>query len=883
MAASDKTNYYDISFRASNVTKSDMYKFPKIYFTAGSSIRSTLRKDADSYVYNIEPIIRNENNDPIRPIDGVIKNKITGSTNPKMSWSGIIQYLIDTHENGAYRYDSSIYYAHWFGNTNVGGSAEMNLASNNGQKNYSYVAKQLYTAITNKIAYTATLFGKNTYNHKSDVNYFTDAVPGTNIKVGIREFTIYAQVSDASVSLPEKMTVTFNNAGNVKSSVTINKNNWAKSNTAGTLLKYTVSNTSIGTDCYAFNSEELCQNIWKSNIISNIYTKFYKYSDSSKYSACTTFKPADNTNDLNLLFKKGTFTSGWLDNYSRNYIVYPSNDSAVYNASYPTYACGMSDRAHERFFTNCTIDVYEDSLLYKNNVDSTVINTNTIIIPYGISEDTSSGVHMFGTCQIEADMISVTIDEFNLPDLCNTQFYISDVLLGIAENAAGTTGVQCYLVGNCSYQSSATCLTDIYTVQTIDALNKTANTNGISSNIKVTIPSTAVSSTLGADSSSSGYNSNILNNSNIGYVGNYTAFYTEITPKIQYIENSLQIDGFTADDLNGYLNACMDSGSHTISMNIKNDTGIDIILYPQIFNMNADGTFIDETGLYDNGNESCGNQCQIQFNTKIYDITDSPWNRQLYVVRLNSMSFMSAKLINFNNTDDNWKAGIFTQAEMNKEYNNQVSNGNTEKTDIAENGHNFYKVEAGATVKISVQLKANTTKKAAVFAIGAIALAYTGKSIDDFVGVTRTVKMFNNVNSNLPAFIQLGGVSENESKYIFNTNNSTYGSIDNIINIDDEIKQSESFAGYIILNSKTFEIVMLPKKIVEFGNTQKNDYDKLCEKYNLNNLCITDDCLVYDLSSHFIGHGMKSKFKYLWMSNSSNDISDWIDFNTLSE
>lgn len=922
--ASNSGKSYDIYFNGYySISRDALMEVPQIYFTAGNTINSCLRTPDElggnnEYRYTISPNCTatgsygeyqriNDNTGEMlgNKIRFNIARPVENGEAPAVSWSAIVNYLIDTHENtGGYtnafnETTSGVYYPRWFGRSAMRGT----VPTNGGWKNYSDTAVLLAHKLQSKeYYYNNPGFGAASgYNESQGTNYYTDAVPNTIARIAISKFNLYAEMPEDKT--PPAVTIEFNKGGTGSDKITVNHTDWQISSTTdnGRVIRYCMVAADISGSTYtkyAFTTGRL-----------------YNLANKNRTDVWNLFYNSDYT-DLNIIPHAGTgkFDASVLSVVlnDNNGIQYTKNLGIIWRYNKQTAgseftrnnfnAIGINDNdSYNVFFAGRGIGTYGDSPLCKNftgvRTDGEDVGESPrVTIPYQVDEDDSTtGVHMFNTVLVMKDLITVTLDEYDSTTILNTTLYIGDVELACDAQSSSTRSK---IVGSNGDMYMSGYMSGLSTLATCQNIIDIANGNNVNYNMGwidgVCVSDVFVAPTVtkfdndtGKGGTVQGYNYKIVDPSagsaGVGYVMNSVEFYAGAIPKMDYVEGSLTIDGFSTDDLNGRINATLDAGSHLIGLKVKNSTKYNVITYPQVFSIKDNGEFMDASGLAGNTEIDTGKlkrqeYCPIQLNVKSYGTSSgmTDFNALMYSVRIDSKDLMFG-LLNYTNVSDNVK--------MNAEYDKQVEGGID--TGMYENGHLFYEIKAGEEATVNIQIEPNSSDKPAVFAVGMVSMIAKGSSIDAYSTDTRTVKVFNESYDNkLPAFIQMPGSTVKSSgiEYMFNDGDQ-YGPDENIVNVGEEAGGGGEFnstdPGCIVFDSKTFEIKLLPRAMVEYNGVM-NNYDALCDADGINGLCLTEDDLVFKLRTPGeYNYGKESKFKYTRLSNTEIDISEWIGFDKL--
>ena len=900
-------NSINIPFSLKNsVSMNDLKSSTNVYFVPSSTISKieghlTKNDQFDElYEYSIKPVERTD-------IAGNgMKYNIT-SHEVKVSWDALINYLVDCHELPEETSSSTPYYIRWFGDSGINGYNLLDDVESSGNiYNYADTICSVWDSskgnspdgdveYTTRRTYTYKTYGTADPN-KNKVNYYTDTMSGTVSYVGIKSFTLCIQC-DSMSEIPSQITCRINDHS-------INCENWTGTN--GTYC-CTIIDNNINSSHYAFSSRNLYidTNDDGDRPVEIIDENFYTIYDENNKKYVTMSKDEWQNIDLNLILSKQYNYEILHGQYFNQYFKYCDfgdfssvalnyDNFTVHDTSIHANACSSSSNYHS-FFKHCTLSTFSKSKLFTNAMSNEISDVDNIIIPYQLENDSSiwkstsksyeykSGVHIFGTMRRIKNLIDLTILDDNISKILNAKFDIKDVKFTVNNDYNKNYSKGYKIAGSRSDSSDSNetmypSVTSIGLLSVIETACDAIKSGEIDDVNTIEVNDVSVRTTICGDSSA--YNSNIVTGTP-RYIKTEATFYTTAKPKISYVKGSLKIDGFSSDDLNGYMNLCLNSESHVISLEIKNDTGMPIMVRPCIFNINNEGVFVNDSSEadssynYNTSSSSDAGFSTVQFNPKIYANSVDGF-KETYVVRIASYDLMNRMLINYNHDSDgleDWKSNIFAKAKINKDF-KSIIDYNSDPLTI-DNMEGFYEIGTNDTENINIQITNNESYKSAIFGIGVESYIYISDQYD-YTDDMKIIKMFNNL-SDFPAFIQTGSITNEPIKYMFNTEGEE-GLANSIINISDEIKNwgadmdddQLEVAARIIVDTKTCNIKWMPWQIVD---------DALyIQKEEANNLCLNESDIVLDYTKHDNDRGKyETAYKYISMMEDNTRMyeSDW--------
>lgn len=830
------SSWFSVSFvDESDISSINLNTYTGIYFTPaidGSTIIcGNLDTNGIQYYYKIST----QNNQIALPNPGNLSINVTGNS-VNFSYSAIFKYLIDLHEVSAY----DKYYARFFNSNKM---LQPNM-SFDGITNFSDLAYSLNNFIGHGIMTSTEYAYDDLYLVKSDdddnkimySDIFTDTATGSSggciDDIELKSFRINILYNTSADNIPNNISYTVN--GTTLS--VPHKSAWTYDSVVidGTTYSHAYINLSCGKTI--FTTADLYNKI--SSKKRDLFNSFYQY----VYKDTTNIGNIDNY-DINAYYNNSSlFNRFELGNINNMPGVWTAASSTAESQVF--YTTGYFNNILERrFFVDASLSGYKKYIDSSYGKTQKTIIDDVIFVPISCG-DTSTGVHLFNSIFDMQKVISITLQYTDVSKLSNISFYIDSIVLNKSTNNTKSNVALC---GNSNpYDSVTICGPTI--ANTYDALteNQPFKYNG---EVKYVIGSdVTIKSTLDA----SGYNNGILSNA-VQYLNNYVKFNVNITPSVEYVEDTIMIDGYTVDDFNGTMNNVLDYNIHVISIQVKNTTGAGIIISPEIFNIATDdfknddgdriyaGYFIDEFNRTATGND---NEKTAFVTLPQKYITSGNFTGDSVMVKLNSSEFMQNKYDGIT-----YDSSLFSKviSVVNKTSVKTDNNSSVYRISYIDHNHDrqqFWRLPADKSANIYYFIKKNSTKFASIFGIGLCMMPYYSDTYN-YDEADRTIIMFNSrANNKLPTFIQTANASIYESKYMVQPDDNK-----SIININDEIDISASTSKYIIINRSTMEILVLPALM--FSGAENFNAD-------LDGLCIADNNLIVNLQGDSSG-----KYKYI--------------------
>jgi hypothetical protein len=480
------------------------------------------------------------------------------------------------------------------------------------------------------------------------------------------------------------------------------------------------------------------------------------------------------------------------------------------------------------------------------------------------------GLHMFNSTFLLNNIIHVDVYTTNFNVFSNVYFYIDNVKFYKSENPK-IIPVKLYGSRKSYYASSIGYVSDINTYNCLSDLCTYygLNTSFVDSSINIT-PTTE------------NFNAGLL-----GYqetINPYVQFnITSVEPpKVSYIKNSLMIDGFDINDFNGYINNVLDSRYHDICVKFKNEDIADIVVTPELFNVVYtykdgihQGNFMN---LYDEYARDPNNQVSVsdgilQFPMKTYTTyissEDSSILYDYVLIKLNSENFSGESSLYEPEND----VSIFAQIEPPRRVMPHIkimtdtgSYAAERVTDYYDNnGREYWIIPAGATAEIHYNIDKNKSTAARLFGVGltmmfkqAISYEYAKQYIITFND--RKMKDSDDNDVNLPIFIQTVNMTNTQEAKYLTTNNLDES--DNVINIGEEITNSDDNADNMIIDIRNCEIIMVPHRFTAPNDSNMSNPE---DSNPANERCLTANNLIINLPA--TAHSQYGYYKYVEHDN----------------
>jgi hypothetical protein len=481
------------------------------------------------------------------------------------------------------------------------------------------------------------------------------------------------------------------------------------------------------------------------------------------------------------------------------------------------------------------------------------------------------GLHMFNRTFLKKDIINVTVYCNNNNVFSNVYFYIDNVQFKKSAEPP-ITSVELY-GSTKSYSGSD--IGYVSDINTYAFLKDLCNYYGLCTSFN--------HSAINITPTTENFNKGLLGAQET--INPYVQFNitSAAPPKVSYIKNSLMIDGFDINDFNGYINNVLDSRYHDICVKFKNEEKNDIIVTPELFNVvytykeNGvhQGNFMN---LYDEYARDPNNQVNIsngilQFPMKTYTryiSSGDPSTLYDYVlIKLNSENFSGVSSLYEPEND----VSIFAQIEPPRRVMPPIKIMTDTGSYAAKrvtaycdnNGREYWIIPAGTTAEIHYTIVNNKSTVARLFGIGltmmfkqAISYEYAKQYIITFND--RKMKDSDDNDVNLPIFIQTVNMTNTQEAKYLTTNNLDES--DNVINIGEEITNSDDNADNMIIDIRNCEIIMVPHRFTAPNDSNMSNPE---DSNPANERCLTANNLIINLPA--TAHSQYGYYKYVEHDN----------------